>query len=203
MRVFKKWLLACVVVAAPGVAMAADIAEPPPEPVPAPYAGGWYLRGDIGWSWLDWDGPENGNAITGGGGFGYKWNEWVRSDIRADFTGSYDAGRTRNERLLGEGKHDLSTITVLGNSYIDFPLTTLFRPYIGAGIGYGWTNDLPGRHGDDDGFAWAAYGGASFDINPSFAIDVGYRFRMIDVHGPNVDDHSVLGGLRWTFGAAY
>jgi len=196
MPILRSLLLASAVVLLPGVAIAADI--PAPEPVPEPYVGvgGWYLRGDIGWSFLDWDGPDNDNAITGGGGIGYTWNQWFRSDVRADFTGSYNVGRYRNE----SNNHDLSTITVLGNAYLDLPLTTLFKPYIGAGIGYGWTNDLPGRRGDDDGLAWAAYAGAAFDVSPNFAIDIGYRYRMIDVHGPNVTDHSVLGGLRWTFG---
>jgi len=187
MTKFKGVLLATALVLIPGAAMAADM--PIAEPVPEPYVGvgGWYLRGDAGWSFLDWNGPKNDNAFTGGGGVGYKWNDWFRSDIRADYAGTYSQG----------GGDDMSTVTLLGNGYVDFPLTPLFKPYVGAGAGYGWVMDRPG--GDESGFTFALMGGVTFDVSQQFAIDVGYRFRDIMIKGPDVKDHSVLAGLRYMF----
>ncbi len=187
MKNFRSMLLASALVIVPGAAIAADM--PVQEPVPEPYVGvgGWYLRGDAGWSFLDWDGGKNDNAFTGGGGFGYKWNEWFRSDIRADYSGTYGVQR----------RHDMSTVSVLGNTYVDFPLTPWFKPYIGGGIGYGWVFDSP--RGDENGFTWALMGGATFDVTPNVAIDVGYRFRDFLIKGPNVYDHSVTAGLRYMF----
>ena len=70
---------------------------------------GFYLRGDIGWSFLDWG--EDDNALTVGGGVGYQFNDYLRSDVRVDWSGDYDVGADA----------DLNMTTVLGNLYFDFP----------------------------------------------------------------------------------
>lgn len=186
MSKFKGLLLATTLVLVPSAVIAADF---PVEPVPEQYAsmGGWYLRGDAGWSFLDWNGGKNDDGFTGGGGFGYKWNEWVRTDVRADYAGTYNVSR----------RHDMSTVTILGNAYLDMPLTPWFKPYVGAGAGYGWVMDRPG--GDESGFTFALMGGVTFDVTQQLAIDVGYRFRDIVISGPDVTDHSVLAGFRFMF----
>lgn len=188
MKSFKNALLAAAVVMVPGAAMAADL-PPMQEPVPEVYepAGGWYLRGDVGWSFLDWNGGRNDDAITGGLGVGYKWNQWFRTDIRGDYSGKYNVG----------GGRDMSSITLLGNAYLDIPTGSFITPYVGAGAGWGWLSDHPGS--DDDGFTYALMGGLTFDVSQNMAVDLGYRFRAITVKGSDPVDHSVTVGLRFMF----
>ena len=176
------------------VAVAADIDAPPP-PVPAPYVqddnyvSGWYVRGDAGFSWLDMDGFDDGGAATAGGGVGYQVNQYFRTDLRADYGFDQDAGA-----------FDVSGSTVLWNGYIDVPLSMGFTPYAGVGAGYGWVNySGAAAPANDDGFAWAVMGGVAFEMAPNITLDAGYRYRQIDVAGPNYNDHSVTGGLRWSF----
>jgi opacity protein-like surface antigen len=175
-------------------AMAADI-DVPPAPEPAPYVqnddyvSGWYVRGDAGFSWLDINGADSGGAAIAGGGVGYQVNPYFRTDVRADHAFDHDAGA-----------YDVSGTTVLWNGYVDIPLAMGFTPYAGLGVGYGFVDySGAGAPADDDGFAWAATGGVAFNISQNAAIDVGYRYRAIDVAGPNYNDHSVTAGIRWNF----
>ena len=152
-----------------GAAMAAD-AEIPAET----YAQmGWYLRGDIGWSWLD---LEDG-AVAVGGGIGYQYSDALRADVRVDWAG------------LDDDEH---FTTVLGNMYLDIPLDTFITPYVGAGAGYGWAAD------DDEGFAFALMAGAEMGLTDNLSADLGYRYRQI-LDGDDPSDHQFLVGLRFKF----
>jgi len=194
-RFLKKGLLAstAAVLLVP-VAIAADISAPV-QPAPAPYvqddnyASGWYVRGDAGFSWLNIDGLGDGGAAIVGGGFGYQINEYFRTDVRADYSFDQDAG-----------PFDVSATSVLWSGYIDIPISMGFTPYVGLGAGYGFV-DYTGAISppDDDGFAWAATAGIAFEMARNITLDAGYRYREIDVAGPNYRDHSVTGGLRWSF----
>lgn len=194
-RLFKKCLIASSVAAliAPA-AIAADMGVPV-QPVPAPYeqdnnyASGWYVRGDAGFSWLDIDGLGNGGAVIAGGGIGYQPHQYFRTELRADHAFEHEASA-----------FDVSGTTVLWNGYVDVPLSMGFTPYVGLGAGYGFVEySGVGSPSGDDGFAWSAAGGVAFQMAPNIALDVGYMYRGIDVAGPNYNDHSVTGGLRWSF----
>lgn len=161
-------------------ARAADF-EAPPEAVPS-----WYLRGDIGWSFLEWSGGDDDSAIALGGGIGYRFNPSFRVDVRGDFAGDYDVGPV-----------DLDVWTVLANGYFDIPTGTMLTPYIGAGIGWGFVNASPGS--DDDGVAFALMAGASIDLSATTAIDIGYRFRDVSISGPDTMEHQILAGIRFSF----
>jgi opacity protein-like surface antigen len=169
---------------------AADPYAPPPvAETPQDYAKmGWYLRGDIGWSFLEWSGGEDDNAFALGGGVGYQFNDYLRSDLRVDWAGNYDIG----------GGDDMGVTTVLGNLYLDVPTGTMITPYVGGGIGYGWTS-VDGAGDDGDGLAWAISAGASVDLSESIAMDVGYRFRDVMVSGENPTEHQIMTGLRFKF----
>jgi opacity protein-like surface antigen len=159
-----------------------------PEPTPGPeqyQAMGFYLRGDLGWSFLDWS--DSDDAFTGGGGIGYQFNDYVRSDLRVDWSGNYDVGDDA----------DASLTTVLGNVYFDWANDSVFTPYIGAGAGYGWVDADNGL--SDDGFTYSLMAGASVDLSESIALDVGYRYRELMIDGENPADHSGLGGIRFKF----
>jgi len=162
---------------------AADLTPQQPAPTPEQYEQmGFYLRGDVGWSFLQWG--NNDDAVTVGGGIGYQFDPYLRSDVRVDWSGNYN---------VAPGA-DLNMTTVLGNVYLDLPNATLFTPYIGAGAGYGWTSVDNGN--DKNGFTYSLMAGVSVDLSESVALDAGYRYRDIIDAG---DDHSVLGGIRFKF----
>jgi opacity protein-like surface antigen len=169
---------------------AADPYSPPPvAETPQDYAKmGWYLRGDIGWSFLEWSGGADDDALALGGGVGYQFNDYLRSDLRLDWAGDYSIG----------GGDDMSVTTVLGNLYFDLPTGTMITPYVGGGIGYGWTS-VDGAADDGDGLAWSLSAGASVDLSEAMSIDIGYRFRDVMVSGENPQEHQIMTGLRFKF----
>ena len=149
---------------------------------------GLYVRGDIGASFLRWNGGKDDSAFLFGTGLGYRFNEYLRADVRYSRAGKFKIG----------GGTDLTASSVLGNIYFDLPLRDWpLRPYLGAGLGYGWAAYSPGA--DDDGIAAAFMAGVSFDISPNLAVDAGYRFHDIMVSGPDITDHQLLIGMRYRF----
>lgn len=196
-KIFKLSLVAATAIGIiGGLSAASHAADLGPAPAPMPYeqpadnyVSGWYVRGDAGFSWLDISNLGDGGAAIAGGGVGYQINDYFRTDIRADHAFSHDGG-----------PYDVSGTTVLWNGYVDLPLSMGFTPYLGVGAGYGWA-DYSGAASpaNDSGFAWAAMGGVAFNMSQNITLDVGYRYREIDVAGPNYADHSVTGGIRWHF----
>lgn len=164
------------------LAGAADVSEDVSDSI----FGGFYVRGDAGWSFLEWDEGEDGGAMTGGLGIGYQWNDFLRADARADWSGPYDTGSV-----------DLEATTLTGNAYIDVPLTSNLTPYVGAGLGWGWVESDDG--GDDSGLAYSLMLGSAFTITPGIELDAGYRYRGISIDDEDTTDHSVTGGIRFKF----
>jgi len=148
---------------------------------------GWYLRGDIGWSFLEWSGGRDDDGFTGGAGVGYQFNDNFRADVRGDWSGDY---------RVAPGA-DMDMMTILANGYFDFANDSMFTPYVGAGAGYGWAN-IDGKD-DKDGFAYALMAGVSVDLSERISLDTGYRFRQILSNGSDPTDHSVLAGVRFKF----
>jgi opacity protein-like surface antigen len=149
---------------------------------------GLYLRADLGWSFLEWDGGLDDQALVGSAGVGYKVNDNLRADLTLEKSGDYTvaAGST------------LSTTAVMGNVYFDWANDTMFTPYVGVGAGYGWV-DRTGAGVDDNGIALGLAAGVSADLTSNIAIDVGYRFRDIMISGPDTQEHQVLAGMRFSF----
>ena len=148
--------------------------------------GNLYFRGDIGWSFLDWNGGGDDDAPSAGAGVGYLWNDVLRSDVRFDWSGSYHTTIS-----------DFAATTLLGNTYINIDLKlTPITPYTGAGVGWGWV-DTDG--GDDSGFTYSLMGGVVFGLSENLALDAGYRFREIELDGPDFTDHSISAGALFRF----
>ena len=168
-----------------GPAAAADMYDQQGEPSTA--ESGFYIRGDAGWSWLDAFDDFHFDSVIAGGGFGYQWSPMIRTDVRFDHAFDYDI-RGRNASLS----------TATANIYLDLPISSVVKPYIGGGLGYGFLNtDF------DDGGApvGALTGGLTFDVNQSVAVDIGYRFTAFfdDFEISDVKTHAVTGGLRFKF----
>jgi opacity protein-like surface antigen len=152
-------------------ALAADIIEEPPvvieQPDPAPVvveaAGGWYIRGDVGYAmngdlegdYVTYGTPGGSNTITGeldnsfsfGGGIGYQVTKHLRTDLTvdyftsADFNGSTVGGPCSINggpsipNCISTDKSSYSALSVMANAYIDIATYGRFTPYVGAGIG--------------------------------------------------------------------
>lgn len=182
---FKRAVLAFGMLAAATVsAQATDVNDVPADNYAAM---GFYLRGDMGWSWLTRD--DGGDSdFTLGGGAGYQHNENLRGDLRIDWAGNYDS--RRNDDAIG-------VTTILGNAYFDIPNDTMITPYMGGGVGYGWKSVDGGK--DRDGFAFALMAGASVDLVENVSLDFGYRFREVLIDGNDPIEHQILTGLRYKF----
>jgi opacity protein-like surface antigen len=145
-------------------AFAADMAiAPPPMPYAAPVAdfGGWYLRGDIGFSnqsvknVLDTNPNAYNNVAvsqtssfsTGGIydiGFGYQFNNWFRTDFTAQYRGKSSftgldivTGTGPLAGFVGTDNYSAtkSELLFLANAYVDLGTWWCVTPFIGAGIG--------------------------------------------------------------------
>ncbi|PWL16891.1 porin family protein [Falsochrobactrum shanghaiense] len=208
-------------VAVPG-GLAEDLAEAVPEIVIAsPSVGGWYLRGDLGYSWskfkkADYSTDNSGAGASGfndrfygdlkgsfliGGGAGYQVADYFRTDFTLDYM-----TRARFEASCGgdtgcgmEGSGHLSALSVLANAYVDLGNFAGFTPYIGAGLGgthIKWA-DLHHNAGTLEGaanwrFTYALMAGASVDLTHNLKLDAGYRYRHVN-GGKMFEGNSALG----------
>lgn len=165
MRSVKFFVIAGAASLLSSMASAADMAiAPPPMPYAPPVAdfGGWYLRGDIGFSNQSVSGIRNTNAAlysglnsfqektgfdTGGTyqlGAGYQFNHWFRVDVTGEYRGNanfhgLDLISFPNGGTTGFGS-DVYTASksewlFLVNAYADLGTWWCITPYIGAGIG--------------------------------------------------------------------
>jgi opacity protein-like surface antigen len=169
-------------------AIAADY-DPPvvvdqaPEYVPVEVGSGWYLRGDIGYAvandvgrytYRTFDGADYGHAsfdsnelnnnVTIGGGFGYRFTDWVRSDFtvdgfREDFSGSTSSASPcsiiADTGCRSKDTAEMSAISVMVNGYVDLGTYVGITPYAGAGVGYSYVSwsDLSSKYYCVDGLA--------------------------------------------------
>src|SRR5215831_15632182 len=117
--------------------------------------GGWYLRGDIGFSnqqvsrlnnVLDATTTSsiqnlsfNTAGIFGLGG-GYQFNPWLRADVTGEWRGNSQFFGTDQNTFPGGFGTDTYHATksewvVLGNAYVDLGTWWCMTPFIGAGVG--------------------------------------------------------------------
>ncbi|QKV16961.1 outer membrane protein [Oricola thermophila] len=220
MKSAAKHLLAGTAIAFAGgtPALAADIYEPTvieaPEYVPAAVAS-WYLRGDIGMSnqKLDsglynilfedaavhefLDPGEFSSAPTFQVGIGYEFNDWLRSDLTAQYRGKADFAALDRYDETGDGTFDgtdeytakKSELLLMANAYVDLGTVKGITPYVGAGVGasrntisnYRDINVPTGgvayasTHSEWH-FAWALHAGIGYEVNDRLTLDLGYSY---------------------------
>jgi len=187
-KVGKYIAAAAISVMTAGAAMAGDYYGGYGDYGSASALSGLYVRGDIGAAMLEWDGGKDDTGFLFGAGLGWSFNQYLRADVRYSHAGKFKVG----------GGTDLTASSVMGNIYFDLPLQDWpLRPYLGTGLGYGWTDVSPGS--DDSGLAAAFMAGVSYNMTPNLVLDAGYRFHDIMVSGPDVTDHQVMIGMRYHF----
>lgn len=169
MRSFMKFsIFSAGLLASTALVNAADLVEPPivelvPE-IQTYSVGGWYLRGDIGYSHMAVSGVsyyQGTPTLTGefedhsldsswmlGGGIGYQITDYFRADVTVDhhFEADFDGSSAQNAACVlvtpgvsGTCSYNddgsLAVTTVLANAYLDLGNYSGFTPYVGAGIG--------------------------------------------------------------------
>src|SRR5581483_10564143 len=186
MRSVKVLLAAAAASLLSSVAFAADLPLPY-EPVPVDF-GGWYLRGDIGFSNQSVSNIRNTNAAlyanltslqettgfdTGGIyqlGVGYQFNHWLRVDVTGEYRGSanfhgLDLTSFPNGGQTGFGSDVYiarkTEWLFLANAYADLGTWWCITPYVGAAIG---TARVSIANFTDSGIGSLAGGG----VGPSF-----------------------------------
>lgn len=128
------------------------------------------------------------NGIRVEGEFGYRYNHLKR----LNFYGTTFHVRGRLETLSG-----------LANVYYDIPLCWCIKPYIGAGIGYGYTT-LKVRQGNfsteghKSGFAWQVIAGLAYPIYCNVDLAVEYRFFKNERINCS-QNHDIGASLRYYF----
>jgi len=159
-----------------------QVIEAPVQEATVVETGGWYLRGDAGWSYnklrgahffqgsnsldSDFDTASLKNGFTIGGGVGYQINDHFRTDVtldymfKSDFHGSTSGGGAGGSSACAVActstdVASLTALSLLANAYVDIGTYGSFTPYVGAGIGgtYVKWNDLENTSCPDGGGA--------------------------------------------------
>jgi opacity protein-like surface antigen len=184
-----------------------------PPPPPVEIGSGWYLRGDIGFTAQRVDHLYNllydttavvntyeqefGKAASIGAGFGYRWNDFFRTDITAEYRTKsafhgYETYDTEGDDTIdGDDRYNANKteVTILANAYVDLGTYQSITPFVGAGIGASYNtingftdeNEMNSGYatgGDHSqwGFAWALYAGLGWAISPQWTLEVAYRY---------------------------
>jgi len=208
MRSVKSFIAAGAATLLSQVAFAADMAiAPPPAYAPAVVEdfGGWYLRGDIGFSNQRVDRLNNvldrnntssvqtlnfNSAGIFGLGVGYKVNNWFRADVTGEYRGNSQFFGTDRITYAGGVGTDTYHATknewvVLANAYVDLGTWWCITPFIGAGVGgarvaiNGFTDQgIALNGGVGPALAGLAYGDSVAKWNFAWAAHAGLAYKV-------------------------
>lgn len=192
-------------------AFAADVYQQEPAPafidnapeVQVQQASGWYLRGDVGYSFnksrgADYLRTDSGSPVNYsftkksvednflyGAGVGYQVNNYLRTDLTFDYMAK--SKFSANGPLINGVNSSVRAYSLMANAYVDLGTYGRITPYLGAGIGGAhvkWEKLSSCGNCEIDGegnwrFAYGLMAGASIDVTCNLKADVGYRFRQI------------------------
>lgn len=146
----------------------------------------WYIAVGAGGAWYeDWELTGTANAdiddgFTGNTAFGRYLDDIMVIRLEAELL--YDRG-TVNSIGGTSASGTLSNFGAMFNAYYDIRTGTNWTPYLGGGLGYSQV-DLDGLSqggvllvDDNDGaFSWQIKAGVTYQISPTWAVNVGYRY---------------------------
>jgi opacity protein-like surface antigen len=194
---FKRLSLTGAAVILSTAAMAADLPAPVIEHIPEiPAAGGWYLRGDIGYKlYADPTGSFNDPVVGNlryeresmddawmiGVGVGYQFTDYFRSDITLDYE---TPAKAKGYAVCGgctggfsEESTDIDVWTVMLNGYVDVGTWNNITPYVGAGIGAAYVN-TSGTTSTNPGATTVSYDGDHGEWNLAWALMAGASYAV-------------------------
>lgn len=136
------------------------------------------------------------NGYGAGVAIGYDFGR-----VRLEVEGSYRKGNgDKFKTSAGDSNapEDLEVFTALVNGYLDFSTGGPTTPYVGAGGGYARA-ELDSDANDDFGAGQLA-AGFLFAVNPSVAIDLGYKFLFpISKSDYELQQHTAALGVQVRF----
>ncbi len=191
---------------------------------------GFYVGAQAGKSWVDStefsvlgisNEVEFESAWTGVVEAGYRFAQGFRLGVEVGYASHDVDGITGGPAGRTGGAGELALLSYMGVGYIDFDAGNNIRPYIGGGLGLlqaDLDNVGPSLglntfiNSDTDKFAYQLGAGVGYAVSPNLELSVGYRFLTADgievaaagtrpSFNYDVTSHSVLVGLRYTFGA--
>ncbi|MGE0260825.1 MAG: OmpA family protein [Alphaproteobacteria bacterium] len=151
-----------------------------------PANGAFYVGGEGGWTWLN-DTDINLRAVSGKEKFdggpvlglraGYEWGPWrLEEEFAYRINGITGVGR-----FAADGNR--TSYAFMTNLLYGIDLGWPIVPHIGGGIGAvlqrdGWSNPIVGTVGASTAwnFGYQGIAGIRYNINPSLAFDVDYRY---------------------------
>jgi opacity protein-like surface antigen len=201
MRTLKNLIAAGAASLISTAALAADLPMPPPYiPPPVEDFGGWYLRGDIGFSnqqvkRLDnalYYAPGTSVQNTGLGfdsagifglGAGYRFNNWFRADITGEYRGKsnfhgsdivyFNGVPASTDTYTGSKSEWL----VLANVYADLGTWWCITPFVGVGIG-GARNTISSFTDVGQPAPSVAFGNTASKWNFAWAVHAGLAYKV-------------------------
>ena len=141
--------------------------------------------------------------------------------VRAELAYTYLAkdDKTRRDED-GSYKSEISGQSFMLNGYYDIENPTIFKPYVGAGIGmakikYKFKDTYPDYPEDNktnsfskNKFAYSLMAGVGAEVTKNITVDVGYRFTDYGSYNKRIEDgklkfdtkaHQILAGVRYSF----
>lgn len=148
---------------------------------------------------------------------GYQFGDGLRLGVEGGFSVHQVDSISPN---LGNPIGDITTFTLMGVVQKEFDTGSAFRPYVSAGLGWGWVDtDNVGpvftapyySNAAQDNFAYQLGVGVAYALASDLDLTIGYRYQGIDdlkfknetpTYKSNYSSHSVLIGVRTVFGSA-
>jgi opacity protein-like surface antigen len=164
-------------------------------------------------NWLD-DAESGGQTTSFDEGF------IINGALGYDSGDISEMGKYRLEAEISWSENDTDTVTAGGvtgnaggeveqfgfmvNGYWDFLPGERLRPYVGIGLGVtdlDQTLTVGGLTASADGteFTYRGALGASYALDANWAIDLGYRYTVVNADNDDAENHSVLTSLRYKF----
>ncbi len=203
MRRFSKILLsvaALSLTSSLAPAFAADYEPPvvvsqPDQFVPVEVGTGWYLRGDVGYSFdhsfsnVDFGSPtisyrDRENQFSGSLGFGYHFTDWLRADLNLGYLPGNKVSSS-DTVIPASGEVKNSAWYGMANVFADLGTYVGVTPYVGAGAGILRSNpkatiiDGGGEthySSPDYSFAYTLNAGLSYAVTKDLSVDLGYQY---------------------------
>ena len=141
--------------------------------------------------------------------------------VRAELAYTYltKDDKTRRDDLE-INKSEISGQSFMLNGYYDIENPTIFKPYVGAGVGmakmkYKFKDTYPDYPEDNETnsfsknkFAYSLMAGVGAEVTKNITVDVGYRYTDYGSFSKTVEDekikfdtkaHQILAGVRYNF----
>jgi len=199
--------------------------------------GAWYFGGEGGWTSLE--SPETGTHLGAkwrqsftdgfniGARGGYEWGPWrFEEEFRFQQDGFKSAKLGAGPTVLTNGNRN--AYAIMTNAIYDIPVGWVISPHLGAGVGAVVLHDGMGIkagpfkftgnqvNNSDVEFGYQGIAGIRYNINPTLAFDVDYRYLAttsptlhirkavpwgIGAYTSGYESHSVVASLTLRFGA--